>query len=100
MSSVPQTALDNLFPDGNIDYDDSISEWTRYNARIPPEDDKETSYFRNNDPDISHNPTIFEGRGVNQGKHDKGGLMWWRGFNVNDPYDGEPGVAAFEFQKL
>tara|TARA_R100000655_G_scaffold110013_1_gene166983 strand:- start:38 stop:3184 length:3147 start_codon:yes stop_codon:yes gene_type:complete len=98
MSSVPQTALDNLFPDGNIDYDDSVNEWTRYDARIPPGDDKETSYFRNNDPDQMHNPTINDGRGANQGLHDKGGLMWWRGFNVNDPYDGEPGVAAFEFQ--
>lgn len=98
MTSVPTEALNDLFPDGNVDYDDSISEWTRYDARIPPGDDKETSYFRNNDPDTMHNPTIFEGRGVNQGKHDKGGLMWWRGLNVNDPYDGEPGVAAFEFQ--
>ena len=98
MSSVPQTALDNLFPDGNIDYNDSVSEWTRYDARIPPGDDKETSYFRNNDPDTMHNPTINDGVGVNRGRHDKGGLMWWRGFNTNDPYDGEPGVVAFEFQ--
>jgi len=98
MSSVPGDALNELFLDGGIDYDDSISEWTRYDSRIPFGDDKETSFFRNNDPDISHNPTLSSGRGVNQGKHDKGGLMWWRGFNVNDPYNGEPGVVAFEFQ--
>ena len=98
MSSVSTSALNELFPDGNVDYDDSISEWTRYDSRIPFGDDKETSFFRNNDPDSSHNPTFQSGRGINQGKHDKGGLMWWRGFNVNDPYDGEPGVVAFEFQ--
>ena len=98
MSSVPADDLNELFNDGDIYYEDSVNEWTRYDARIPPGDDKETSYFRNNDPDTLHNPTIHSGRGANEGKHDKGGLMWWRGFNTRDPIDGEPGVAAFEFQ--
>tara|TARA_Y100001937_G_scaffold36476_1_gene52266 strand:+ start:233 stop:3415 length:3183 start_codon:yes stop_codon:yes gene_type:complete len=100
MSSVPGDDLNDLFAagQGNVFYENSVNEWTRYDARIPPGDDKETSYFRNNDPDTQHNPTISDGRGINQGKHDKGGLMWWRGFNTNDPVDGEPGVVAFEFQ--